>query len=111
MAYIAATMTRTPSQSTADATRFGCNVVTFRWFTFGAACLVVLVLAHLIVALGKGPGPAICGTLVTSVISQFAMSPYDDWHGFAFGAAVLITFDVLPLSILARRFASNRIPQ
>ncbi len=36
------------------------------------------------------------------VIFQFAMSPYDDWHRLAWGAAILITFGVLGLNILAR---------
>jgi phosphate transport system permease protein len=36
------------------------------------------------------------------VIFQFAMSPYDDWHRLAWGGAVLITFGVLGLNILAR---------
>jgi phosphate transport system permease protein len=36
------------------------------------------------------------------VIFQFAMSPYDDWHRLAWGGAILITFGVLSLNILAR---------
>ena len=36
------------------------------------------------------------------VIFQFAMSPYDDWHRLAWGGAILITFGVLGLNILAR---------
>ncbi len=36
------------------------------------------------------------------VIFQFAMSPYDDWHRLAWGGAILITFSVLGLNILAR---------
>jgi phosphate transport system permease protein len=36
------------------------------------------------------------------VIFQFAMSPYDDWHDLAWAAALLITFGVLGLNILAR---------
>jgi len=36
------------------------------------------------------------------VIFQFAMSPYDDWHRLAWGSAILITFGVLGLNILAR---------
>jgi len=35
-------------------------------------------------------------------IFQFAMSPYDDWHRLAWGGAILITFSVLGLNILAR---------
>ncbi|HQT80597.1 MAG: phosphate ABC transporter, permease protein PstA [Ferrovum sp. 37-45-19] len=38
------------------------------------------------------------------VIFQFAMSPYDDWHQLAWGGAILITFSVLLLNILARVF-------
>ncbi len=36
------------------------------------------------------------------VIFQFAMSPYDDWHKLAWAGALLITFSVLALNILAR---------
>lgn len=38
------------------------------------------------------------------VIFQFAMSPYDDWHNLAWAGALLITFAVLSLNILARVF-------
>jgi phosphate transport system permease protein len=37
-----------------------------------------------------------------AVIFQFAMSPYPDWHNLAWAAALLITFSVLTLNILAR---------
>lgn len=36
------------------------------------------------------------------VIFQFAMSPYDNWVNLAWGGALLITFAVLALNILAR---------
>ena len=36
------------------------------------------------------------------VIFQFAMSPYEDWHRLAWAGALLITFGVLALNILAR---------
>lgn len=36
------------------------------------------------------------------VIFQFAMSPYRDWHDLAWAGALLITFGVLGLTILAR---------
>ena len=36
------------------------------------------------------------------VIFQFAMSPYPDWHRLAWGGAILITFGVLALNIIAR---------
>jgi phosphate transport system permease protein len=36
------------------------------------------------------------------VIFQFAMSPYDNWVNLAWGGALLITFTVLGLNILAR---------
>ncbi len=45
------------------------------------------------------------------VIFQFANSAYDDWHRLAWAAALLITFAVLSLSILARLFESKRISQ
>ena len=36
------------------------------------------------------------------VIFQFAMSPYDNWRELAWGGALIITFSVLALNILAR---------
>ncbi len=36
------------------------------------------------------------------VIFQFAMSPYQDWQSLAWAGALLITFSVLSLNILAR---------
>ncbi len=39
-----------------------------------------------------------------TVIFQFAMSPYEDWHRLAWGGAALITLAVLALNILARAF-------
>jgi len=37
-----------------------------------------------------------------TVIFQFAMSPYEDWHRLAWGGAALITLAVLALNIVAR---------
>jgi phosphate transport system permease protein len=37
-----------------------------------------------------------------TVIFQFAMSPYEDWHRLAWGGAALITLTVLALNIIAR---------
>lgn len=37
-----------------------------------------------------------------TVIFQFAMSPYEDWHRLAWGGAALITLTVLALNIFAR---------
>ncbi len=37
-----------------------------------------------------------------AVIFQYAMSPYEDWHQLAWAGALLITFSVLALNILAR---------
>lgn len=42
------------------------------------------------------------------VIYNFAQSPYDDWHRLAWAGALIITFAVLTLSILARVFESQR---
>ncbi|MBU3670856.1 MAG: phosphate ABC transporter permease PtsA, partial [Polynucleobacter sp.] len=36
------------------------------------------------------------------VIFQFAMSPYENWVQLAWGGALLITFTVLALNIIAR---------
>jgi len=35
-------------------------------------------------------------------IFQFAMSPYDNWNGLAWGGALLITMAVLLINIVAR---------
>ncbi|HYD81019.1 MAG TPA: phosphate ABC transporter permease PstA [Paucimonas sp.] len=43
------------------------------------------------------------------VIFQFAMSPYDNWRGLAWGGALLITFGVLGLNILARTLFRQKI--
>ena len=37
-----------------------------------------------------------------TVIFQFAMSPYEDWHRLAWGGAALVTLAVLALNIVAR---------
>ncbi len=42
------------------------------------------------------------------VIFQFAMSPYQGWHALAWAGALLITFAVLALRILARVFEGKR---
>ncbi len=42
------------------------------------------------------------------VIFNFALSPYQGWHDLAWAAALLITFAVLALSILARVFEGKR---
>jgi phosphate transport system permease protein len=41
-------------------------------------------------------------------IFQFAMSPYEDWHHLAWAGALLITFSILLLNILARAFLRAR---
>ena len=43
-----------------------------------------------------------------AVIFQFALSPYKDWQKLAWTGALLITFAVLALSIIARVLASSR---
>jgi phosphate transport system permease protein len=42
------------------------------------------------------------------VIFQFAMSPYDNWVNLAWAAALIITFAVLGLNILARVVFSEK---
>lgn len=44
------------------------------------------------------------------VIFQFAMSPYADWQRLAWGGALLITFTVLGLNILARVLFREKNP-
>lgn len=45
------------------------------------------------------------------VIFQFAMSPYEDWHHLAWAGALLITFGVLMLNIIARVLFRQKISQ
>lgn len=45
-----------------------------------------------------------------AVIYQFALSPYQDWQQLAWAGALIITFTVLALSILARWLGSSRTP-
>jgi phosphate transport system permease protein len=59
MAYAATTMTQTLSPSAVALKRFGRNDAIFRWVTFAAACLVLLVFTGLIAALGNGAWPAL----------------------------------------------------
>jgi phosphate transport system permease protein len=42
------------------------------------------------------------------VIFQFALSPYKDWQKLAWTGALIITFTVLALSIIARALASRK---
>lgn len=42
-----------------------------------------------------------------NTIYQFAMSPYDNWHALAWAAALLITFAVLVLNIIARLISAR----
>jgi phosphate transport system permease protein len=42
------------------------------------------------------------------VIFQFALSPYEDWQKLAWTGALIITFAVLALSIVARTLAGQR---
>jgi phosphate transport system permease protein len=46
-----------------------------------------------------------------AVIFQFALSPYKDWQQLAWTGALIITFAVLALSVLARVLARQRVPQ
>ncbi len=45
------------------------------------------------------------------VIFQFAMSPYDDWQHLAWAGALIITFSILILNIVARSFLRARVPR
>lgn len=44
-------------------------------------------------------------------IFQFALSPYDDWQELAWTGALIITFAVLALSIVARALGGSRRPE
>jgi phosphate transport system permease protein len=44
------------------------------------------------------------------VIFQFALSPYQDWQKLAWTGALIITFTVLALSIVARALSASRKP-
>jgi phosphate transport system permease protein len=43
------------------------------------------------------------------LIFKFALSPYADWQRLAWAGALLITFTVLALSILARWLSSSKV--
>ena len=43
------------------------------------------------------------------VIFQFALSPYKDWQSLAWTGALIITFTVLALSIVARALSSRKV--
>ena len=43
-----------------------------------------------------------------TVIAQYAMSPYEDWHSLAWAGALLVTVTVLLLSIIARILETKR---
>jgi phosphate transport system permease protein len=43
------------------------------------------------------------------VIFQFAMSPYENWHKLAWAGALLITFSVLALNVVARVAMRQRV--
>lgn len=43
-----------------------------------------------------------------NTIYQFAMSPYENWQTLAWGAALLITFSVLTLNIIARFISRDK---
>ncbi len=45
------------------------------------------------------------------VIFQFALSPYADWQRLAWVGALIITFSVLALSIMARWLGASRVPK
>jgi phosphate transport system permease protein len=45
---------------------------------------------------------------LTVTLFNYAMSPYDDWHRLAWGAAFLITIAVLTVNILTRLLLRNR---
>jgi len=42
------------------------------------------------------------------VIFQFALSPYKDWQKLAWTGALIITFTVLALSIIARALSARK---
>jgi phosphate transport system permease protein len=43
-----------------------------------------------------------------TVIFQFALSPYKEWQQLAWTGALIITFTVLALSIIARALSASR---
>jgi phosphate transport system permease protein len=45
-----------------------------------------------------------------AIIFQFALSPYKDWQKLAWAGALIITFTVLALSIIARALAASTKP-
>lgn len=45
---------------------------------------------------------------LTVTIYHYAMSPYEDWHRMAWGAALVVTFVVLAMNVAARVLTSGR---
>jgi len=45
---------------------------------------------------------------LTVTLFNYAMSPYDDWHAMAWGAAFLITASVLALTVFSRMMLLKR---
>jgi phosphate transport system permease protein len=43
------------------------------------------------------------------MIFQFAMSPYDNWVNLAWGGALIITFTVLGINIIARVLLREKV--
>lgn len=54
--------------------------------------------------------PAAPMASLPAVIYQFALSPYEDWHSLAWAGALLVTFAVLAVNILARLLDSTKRP-
>lgn len=54
----------------------------------------------------EGLGEPVANLTVT--LFNYAMSPYDDWHAMAWGAAFLITAAVLVLTVFSRLFLARR---
>jgi len=48
---------------------------------------------------------------LTVTLFNYAMSPYSDWHQLAWGAAFLITFSILVVTLLTRLLLRTRSPR
>lgn len=111
MANVAVTADRVPESLTAALRRFSRSDARFHWLAYGAACLVVLIFAGIIIALGSGAWlaletfgfgflsstvwnpvtehfgvlPAVYGTVVTSLLAMLVAVPV------GIGTAIFLT--------------------
>ena len=116
MTYVAATMTRTPSPPAEALKRFSRNDAVFRWFAFGAACVVLLVFAGIIAALFNGAWPAL-STFGIGFLGSTAWNPVTEKFGALpaiYGTVVTSTLAMIiavPVGIGTAIFLTDLCPR